>query len=49
MIREFGPPEVAARFEPFTADEIARHRRPLVAVEPVRRALLERIEREAGP
>lgn len=49
MIGEFGPPEVAARFEPFTAAEIARHRRPLVAVEPVRRALLERMENGGGP
>lgn len=43
MIREFGPAEVSASFVPFTAEEIARHRRPLTAVEPVRKILLERI------
>jgi len=45
MIREFGPPEVAARLVPFSAEEVARHRRrPLTDVGAARRELLHRIE-----
>jgi mono/diheme cytochrome c family protein len=45
IIRRFGPADVAAGFEPFAADEIARHRKqPLVDVEPVRRELLRQLE-----
>jgi hypothetical protein len=43
MVREFGPAEVAAGFQPFSAAEIGLHRKPLSDVESVRRALLERI------
>ena len=40
MIRRFGPAEVAVRFTPYDADEVARLRRPpLSDVESVRRAL----------
>ena len=44
MIAAFGPSEVAARFTPFTAGEVARTRRPLADVEPVRKALMNLIE-----
>jgi hypothetical protein len=48
MVRRFGPPRVAADFRPFTADEVARHRRPPLAdVEAVRRELVRRMP-EAG-
>ncbi len=41
MVRRFGPPEAAARFTPYTAEEVARHRgRPLIDVAGVRAALL---------
>ena len=43
MIREFDPEAVSQDFIPFGAQEVARHRRPLVDVETVRRALLRRI------
>ncbi|UCE85048.1 MAG: hypothetical protein JSU66_11910 [Deltaproteobacteria bacterium] len=47
MIREFGPAEIAATFEPFGADEVARYRDPpLTDVESVRRELLLAIDRE---
>ncbi len=49
MIREFGPVEVSARFVPFTAEEIALNRRPLVDVEPVRKILMERIASPRSP
>jgi len=44
MIRTFGPSDVAARFAPFTADEVGHNRRPLDDVLPVRAALMHRIE-----
>lgn len=45
MIRRFGPVEVARSFDPYTAEEVARVRRPpLTDVGSVRRALLEEIE-----
>jgi hypothetical protein len=44
MIVAFGPREVAARFTPFTADEVALTRRPLADVEPARNALMDLIE-----
>ena len=46
MIETFGPSEVAARFTRFTAGEVARSRQPLNDVEPVRNALMRRIEAE---
>lgn len=49
MVQRFGPSEVAHRFEPYTADEVARVRRPpLTDVRSVRRQLLEEIA-EAEP
>ena len=46
MIRTFGPPAIAADFEPFRADEVARFRAsPLTDVDSVRRALVRAIER----
>ncbi len=48
MIRAFGPAEIAATLEPFSSEEVARHRNPpLAEVDSVRRELLGRIE--AGP
>ena len=45
MIAEFGPAAVAGSFEPFTAEEVARHRaEPLVQVETLREELLAAIE-----
>lgn len=53
MIRQFGPALVAANFVPFGSEEIARHRRPLADVEPVRAILMKRIASgrniESGP
>jgi hypothetical protein len=41
IVEAFGPADVAAAFEPFGADEVARHRAtPLVDVEQRRRELL---------
>lgn len=50
IIREFSPAEVPADFVPFTAEEVARHRRPpLSEVASVRRELLRAIAaREAS-
>ena len=46
MIREFGPPAIAADFEPFRADEVARFRvSPLTEVDSARRALIRAIDR----
>lgn len=46
MIRAFGPPAIAADFERFRADEVARVRAfPLTDVDAVRRALIRAIER----
>ena len=46
MIRAFGPPAIAADFERFRADEVARMRAfPLTDVDAVRRALIRAIER----
>lgn len=40
IVREYGPAEIAADFEPFSAGEVARYRSsPLVAVEARRREL----------
>ena len=48
IVRRFGPVEVARSFEPYTAAEVARVRRPpLTDVDSVRRALIEKIEAEA--
>lgn len=45
MIRNFGPAQVAASFEPFTATEVARHRsEPLTHVARVRSELLRQLE-----
>ena len=45
IVRRFGPAEVAKSFEPYTAEEVARVRRPpLIDVDSVRRALLEELE-----
>jgi mono/diheme cytochrome c family protein len=50
MVRSFGPAEVAADFTPFTADEVARTRRPpLQRVRAVREALVAAIARREGP
>jgi len=46
MVREFGPSQVSARFAPFTAREIGRHRRPLSEIEPLRQILMERIAKQ---
>jgi len=44
MIRAFGPAEVALRFRPFDAKEVAHFRtEPLVEVDAVRRGLVERM------
>ncbi len=43
MIRKFGPAEVGANFELFTAEEVSLHRRPLADVVTVRAGLIERI------
>ena len=44
IVRAFSPAEVPADFSPYTADEVARHRRPpLSEVASVRRALLRAI------
>ncbi len=44
IVRRFGPAEVARSFEPYTAAEVARVRRPpLIDVDSVRRVLLEQI------
>ena len=44
MIRAFGPAEVAASFQHFDAEEVARFRTvPLVEVDAVRRTLVERM------
>ena len=44
IVREFSPDEVPADFSPYTADEVARHRRPpLSEVDTVRRELLQAI------
>ena len=46
MIRAFGPPAIAADFEPFRTDEVARLRSsPLTDVDSVRRALIRAIDR----
>ena len=46
MIRAFGPPAIAADFEPFRADEVGRLRAsPLTDVDSVRRALSQAIDR----
>jgi len=50
MVREFGPPEVAERMQPYTAEEVGRLRaRPLLDVVPVRRELLRRLEELGAP
>ncbi|MFQ5512921.1 MAG: c-type cytochrome [Myxococcota bacterium] len=47
MIRSFGPEPIAARFEPYRAEEVQRYRRsPLTDVESVRRTLLEQMRTE---
>lgn len=47
MIRAFGPPAIAADFEPFRADEVARIRvSPLIEVDSARRALIRAIDRD---
>ncbi len=44
MVREFGPASVAASFEPFDSEEVARHRsEPLIDVEGKRAGLLRQI------
>jgi len=44
IVREFSPAQVPADFVPFTAEEVARHRRPpLSEVDGVRRDLLRAI------
>ena len=46
MVREFGPADAAREVAAFSAEEVARHRRPpLLEVQKVRRELLRRIER----
>ena len=46
MIRTFGPPAIAADFEPFRADEVARVRvYPHIQVDSARRALIHARER----
>jgi hypothetical protein len=45
MIREFGPREIAADFEPFTESEVARVRRPpLIDVASTRAALVRQMK-----
>jgi hypothetical protein len=50
LVEEFGPKEVAADFQPFTEQEITKHRRPpLTEVQQVRQRLVEAIaSREAA-
>jgi mono/diheme cytochrome c family protein len=49
MIRRFGPAAAAREVEPFTAAEVARHRRPpLLDVGELRRELLRRIGARAS-
>lgn len=44
IIRAYGPASVAADFEPFSAEEVTRHRRPpLVEVDEIRAELLGRL------
>lgn len=43
MVARFGPRRVAEAFEPYTGDEVARLRRPLVDVAGVRARLVEAI------
>ncbi len=45
MVRRFGPVEVSERFRPFTAQEVAQHRRPLLDVATIRRRLLGAVSR----
>ncbi len=48
MIRKFGPAQVAATFEPYTAEEVAQHRsHPLTHVARVRSELLRQLEESA--
>jgi cytochrome c551/c552 len=50
MIREFGPADAAREVPAFSAEEVARHRRPpLLEVQNVRRGLLLQIERSMSP
>ena len=49
IVREFSPAEAPADFAAFTAEEVARHRRPpLTEVDRVRRDLLQAIAARAG-
>lgn len=49
MVREFGPADAAATFEPFTPGEVARHRAPpLVDVDGVRVRLLRAVREAQG-
>jgi mono/diheme cytochrome c family protein len=49
IVRRFGPADAAARLEPFSAEEVARHRRPPLAdVQSVRRELLAHIQAGSG-
>ena len=48
MIRNFGPAQVAATFEPYTAEEVAQHRSdPLTDVARVRGELMRQLEKSA--
>ena len=48
MIRTFGPAQVAATFEPYTAEEVAQHRsNPLSDVERVRSELIRQLKASA--
>ncbi len=45
IVEAFGPAEIAAEFAPFSAEEVARHRRPpLTDVDAVRAELLRRLD-----
>lgn len=45
MVRQFGPAEIAAAFDPFSAPEVARYRDPpLTDVDSLRRDLVEQME-----
>ena len=49
MIRTFGPAQVAATFEPYTAEEVAQHRSdPLTHVARARSELLRQLEKHSG-
>ena len=50
MLREFGPAEATADFEPYRAEDVARWRAdPYAEVQTVRRELLRRIAAHAAP